>query len=134
MRKTELFFVSTIHKSKGREFDDVYMMLDNVCADNDEERRKIYVGLTRAKNRLHIHCSNNIFDDLDTQGAERITDDRQYPMPDEMILQLSHSLPISQGGDMFRTRVKYVSSQHGRTRMITSNVLLCCLIFISEGE
>ena len=86
-----IIFVSTIHKSKGREFDDVYMMLDNVCADNDEERRKIYVGLTRAKNRLHIHCSNNIFDDLDTQGAERITDDRQYPMPDEMILQLSHS-------------------------------------------
>ena len=86
-----IVFVSTIHKSKGREFDDVYMMLDNVCADNDEERRKIYVGLTRAKNRLHIHCSNNIFDDLDTQGAERITDDRQYPMPDEMILQLSHS-------------------------------------------
>ena len=86
-----IVFVSTIHKSKGREFDDVYMMLDNVCADNDEERRKIYVGLTRAKNRLHIHCSNNIFDDLDTQGAEMITDERQYPMPDEMILQLSHS-------------------------------------------
>ena len=86
-----IVFVSTIHKSKGREFDDVYMMLDNVCVDNDEERRKIYVGLTRAKNRLHIHCSNNIFDDLDTQGAERITDERQYPMPDEMILQLSHS-------------------------------------------
>lgn len=83
-------FVSTIHKSKGREFDSVYMLLDNVRADNDEERRKIYVGLTRAKSRLHIHYNNGIFDDFDTVGLEKITDENKYPSPDEIILQLSH--------------------------------------------
>lgn len=83
-------FVSTIHKSKGREFDSVYMLLDNVRADNDEERRKIYVGLTRAKSRLHIHYNNGIFDEFDTAGLEKITDEKKYPSPDEIILQLGH--------------------------------------------
>lgn len=83
-------FVSTIHKSKGREFDSVYMLLDNVRADNDDDRRKIYVGLTRAKSRLHIHYNNGIFDEFDTAGLEKITDENKYPSPDEMILQLGH--------------------------------------------
>ena len=83
-------FVSTIHKSKGREFDSVYMLLDNVRTENDEERRKIYVGLTRAKSRLHIHYNNGIFDEFETAGSEKITDKNKYPSPDEIILQLSH--------------------------------------------
>ena len=83
-------FVSTIHKSKGREFDSVYMLLDNIRAENDEERRKIYVGLTRAKSRLHIHYNNGIFDEFDTAGSEKITDENKYGSPDEIILQLSH--------------------------------------------
>ena len=83
-------FVSTIHKSKGREFDSVYMLLDNVRADNDDDRRKIYVGLTRAKSRLHIHYNNGIFDEFDAAGLEKITDENKYPSPDEMILQLGH--------------------------------------------
>ncbi len=83
-------FVSTIHKSKGREFDSVYMLLDNVRADNDDDRRKIYVGLTRAKSRLHIHYNNGIFDEFDTAGLEKITDENKYPSPDEIILQLGH--------------------------------------------
>lgn len=83
-------FVSTMHKSKGREFDSVYMLLDNVHADNDEERRKIYVGLTRAKNRLHIHYNTDIFDEFDTAGLEKLKDENKYPCPDEIILELSH--------------------------------------------
>ncbi|MBQ5332420.1 MAG: ATP-dependent helicase, partial [Oscillospiraceae bacterium] len=83
-------FVSTIHKSKGREFDSVYMLLDNVRTENDEERRKIYVGLTRAKSRLHIHYNNGIFDEFDTAGWEKISDENIYGSPDEIILQLSH--------------------------------------------
>lgn len=83
-----IVYVSTIHKSKGREFDSVYMLLDNVKADNDEERRKIYVGLTRAKNRLHIHYNNDVFDGFDVSGAERITENKTYSKPDEIIIQL----------------------------------------------
>lgn len=49
-----LLTVSTIHKSKGREFDTVFL-LDNKFSpskDNTEEARVWYVGCTRAKSEL----------------------------------------------------------------------------------
>lgn len=51
----ESIFVSTVHKAKGWEFDSVYMLMNNVRINADEDRRKIYVGLTRAKSKLYIH-------------------------------------------------------------------------------
>ena len=41
-------FVSTIHKSKGREYDTVYMLLNGVSVYKDEDIRRLYVGMTRA--------------------------------------------------------------------------------------
>lgn len=79
--------VSTIHKSKGREFDAVYMLLNNVSCVNDEEKRKIYVGLTRAKEELYIHCNNNLFDDI---AANIVCDKNVYDEPSEIMLQLSY--------------------------------------------
>ncbi|MBR6618446.1 MAG: RecQ family ATP-dependent DNA helicase, partial [Oscillospiraceae bacterium] len=79
--------VSTIHKAKGREFDAVYMLLNQVCFRTDEIRRQIYVGMTRAKKALYIHYNNHAFDDY----AEDVqTDEIQYPEPSELILQLTH--------------------------------------------
>ena len=82
--------ISTIHKSKGREFDNVYMLLSNAGMGSDEEKRKLYVGMTRAKNLLHIHYFGDAFD----QYAEYATTDEMdlhtYPKPSELILQLSH--------------------------------------------
>ena len=45
----ETVFISTIHKAKGREFDSIYLLLDHVPLQSDADRRKLYVGLTRAK-------------------------------------------------------------------------------------
>lgn len=82
--------VSTIHKSKGREFDSVYMLLNNVSCDTDEERRKIYVGITRAKSKLYIHYNNNIFDGFEIPHIQKFTDKNIYPMPVEITVQLTH--------------------------------------------
>ena len=82
--------VSTIHKSKGREFDSIFMLLDDVTADTDEERRKLYVGITRAKTNLHIHYNNNIFDDIEPHGAERLADNKLYSPPSEIVVRLTH--------------------------------------------
>ena len=46
--------VSTMHKAKGREFDHVYILLAEHPTTTDEERRKLYVGMTRAKETLYI--------------------------------------------------------------------------------
>ncbi|MCL2049561.1 MAG: RecQ family ATP-dependent DNA helicase [Defluviitaleaceae bacterium] len=82
--------VSTIHKAKGREFDSVYMMLPNAYFAKDEEKRKIYVGITRAKKELYIHYCGNAFDSLHLPGIERKIDTREYNMPRELITRLSH--------------------------------------------
>jgi len=82
--------VSTIHKSKSREFDNVFMSLSNFRCETDEARRRVYVGLTRARHRLHIHYNDDGFDGLKAPGVKRKSDTVMYPQPDELILQLSH--------------------------------------------
>lgn len=71
------FILSTIHGSKGLEYDNVYMMdvmdgifpekvpsdLKHISSENlqiyEEERRLFYVGVTRAKENLYIFKINN---------------------------------------------------------------------------
>ena len=86
----ETIYVSTIHKAKGREFDSVYMMLRNSHTNTDEERRKLYVGMTRAKYRLHIHTNTDIFDRYRESGVQYWQDDARYDEPSEIMLQTTH--------------------------------------------
>ena len=83
-------FVSTIHKSKGREFDTVYMIIDGEQLDSDEQNRKLYVGMTRAKQRLYIHCNTQIFNNIKTNGISHKSDKTLYPLPEEITLTLTH--------------------------------------------
>lgn len=82
-------FVSTIHKAKGREFDTVYMMLNNQDADKEDDIRKLYVGITRAKQDLYIHCNTPIFHNNEKQNIHYQYDMSIYPEPEEIALQLS---------------------------------------------
>lgn len=51
--KSHNITISTIHKSKGLEFDNVVLIV-NKNPENDNEKRLYYVGMTRAKNKLAI--------------------------------------------------------------------------------
>ena len=83
--------ISTIHKSKGHEYDNVFMLMNNVQVNMDEDKRKIYVGMSRAKNLLSIHCNNQIFDQFaNLSFVEKYQDDNLYNEPDDIILQLNH--------------------------------------------
>lgn len=86
----EIVFISTIHKAKGREFDTVYMMLDGNTAATDEEKRKLYVGMTRAKNALYIHCNTELFSAIAIPEIEYTEDQNCYEEPTELTLQLTH--------------------------------------------
>ena len=80
--------VSTIHKAKGREFDDVYMLLSDRPNKDAGLFRQYYVGMTRARNRLFIHTNGDLF--LALKADSTLVDSTPYPLPDEIMLQLSH--------------------------------------------
>lgn len=80
--------VSTIHKAKGREFDDVYMLITDGYLKDDHLLRRYYVGITRAKNRLFVHTNGDFFTGL--KADEYRVDPREYAMPEEIVVQLSH--------------------------------------------
>ena len=48
-------FVSTIHKAKGREFDNVHLLLGGIMDMDNDMLRAIYVGITRAKHNLFVY-------------------------------------------------------------------------------
>ncbi len=127
----ETIFVSTIHKSKGREFDSVYMMLNGSLTLTDEERRKIYVGITRAKENLYIHCNTNVFSEKLFPEIVHIIDEKIYEEPKEICLQLTLKDVFL---DFFKEKEKerLVSILHsGTPLLISSNSLY---VRTREGE
>ena len=82
--------VSTIHKTKGREFDTVYMMLARHEEETKENIRKLYVGMTRAKKELYIHTHSDIFDIIRSNNVEFKMDNTTYNPPDDITIQLTH--------------------------------------------
>ena len=82
--------VSTIHKSKGREFDSVYIMLDNYRINSDKERHALYVGITRAKNNLFVNYNNNLFDRVTAAGVLNKQNHAAFPESGEVLMQISH--------------------------------------------
>ena len=100
--------VSTIHKAKGREFDNVYMLISDLYVKDAQLMRRYYVGITRAKHNLFIHTNGDCFNNL---NADRyMIDQHQYDMPEEVILQLSHK-DVNLG--FFKDRKKEVLALRG---------------------
>jgi ATP-dependent DNA helicase RecQ len=86
----ETIFVSTMHKAKGKEFDNVFLLLNSYNPVTDEKKRLLYVAMTRAKNNLEIHLNGNYFDDISYKPTERFTDPVQYSNPKVIVMHLTH--------------------------------------------
>lgn len=86
----ETIFVSTIHKAKGKEFDNVFLLLENFDASEDENKRQLYVAMTRAKQKLTIHMNGNYLDKLKTDELERIENIDAFQPPSGLAIQLAH--------------------------------------------
>jgi ATP-dependent DNA helicase RecQ len=85
----ETIFVSTIHKAKGKEFDNVFMMLENFNPTGDEAKRQLYVAMTRAKQHLTIHLNSNFLDKLSAENLEKVEDREVYLPPNELAMHLT---------------------------------------------
>lgn len=113
--------VSTIHKSKGREFDNVYLLLNNYELSADEKKRALYVAITRAKKALYVHFNNDVFDKIDIRDAVFVSDKALYPEPEEIVLQLGLSDVVL---DDFKDKKPVVFSlQSGDTITLSGNAL-----------
>lgn len=88
--ETETILVSTIHKAKGREFDNVFLMLDGFRPETEEALRLLYVAMTRAKHKLNIYYNGKYFDEIKTEGLKTIEDNNSYNPPCELALQLGY--------------------------------------------
>ena len=82
--------VSTVHKAKGREFDSVYMYLNNLNSATDEEKRRLYVGFTRAKSFLHIDYRGILLDNFKGFATDFSVDNNEYQKPEQLIVALTH--------------------------------------------
>lgn len=88
----QTLLVSTLHKSKGKEFDTVYVLIpSNVNGSDPETKRALYVGFTRAKERLHVHYAGGFPDRFRASGAVCMTDETAYPEPNRILVHLTHS-------------------------------------------
>ena len=95
--------ISTIHKAKGHEFDDVFLVLSGLDNINVEKQRAIYVGMTRAKENLYIvqdgncfsHGRNTEVDDkelirsINNAGAKFYNEKKEYPEPKKILMELT---------------------------------------------
>ena len=85
-----VIFVSTIHQTKGREFDNVFLAFSLFPKMDDETKRGIYVAISRAKQNLHIVYNGSYFDKINVEKIQRKSDKNNYPEPEYISLQLSH--------------------------------------------
>lgn len=88
--------VSTIHKSKGWEFDQVIIILNDYNFYNENDKRTLYVGMTRAKEKLIIHYNGDFFENLYNQNYGTIEEvyykreQADYPPSNFVLFQLGH--------------------------------------------
>lgn len=77
--------VATMHKSKGKEFNNVVVIANQINSADGFDLRLLYVALTRAKNNLAIFTASNIFDDVSAicSTVENCSD--TVPPPNKLI-------------------------------------------------
>lgn len=118
----ETILISTIHKAKGREFDTVYMLLNGCFMQTDENLRKLYVGMTRARNALYIHCNSDLFSAVPVSGITYTEDSTVYGEPNELTLQLTHKDVVL---DFFRDKKDFILSFHSGAVLSVKEPYLC---------
>ncbi len=86
----ETIFVSTIHKAKGKEFDNVFLMMENFNLSTDEAKRQLYVAMTRAKQNLTIHLNGNYLDNITAENMQRVEDRETHLPPSQLAMHLTY--------------------------------------------
>ncbi|TVP53234.1 MAG: RecQ family ATP-dependent DNA helicase [Mongoliibacter sp.] len=89
-QSSESVMVSTIHKAKGREFDQVFMLLQQKEVREEKERRLFYVGMTRGKSLLSIHYNGQLLNGLKVPTLNFREETEIFEDTETLILHLLH--------------------------------------------
>jgi ATP-dependent DNA helicase RecQ len=87
----ETIYVSTIHKAKGKEFDTVFLLLNQLRPYEDDIKRQLYVAITRAKSNVHIHYNETFFRGYLSDSVTYKFDNNDFPEPEQLSIWLTHS-------------------------------------------
>jgi ATP-dependent DNA helicase RecQ len=87
---SETIFVSTIHKAKGKEFDNVFLLLRQFDPAPDENKRQLYVAITRAKTNLSVHYNGDYLKNMSADHLMYKEDNTVYDEPKELTIPLTH--------------------------------------------
>ena len=105
----EEIVVSTIHKSKGHEYDNVFISLKGIQYISGDEKRAIYVGLTRARHTLSVHSNVDLSQYMNLMSADFMIDPNIYAEPGEVLMQLSHRDVVLA---MFKNKTELIETLH----------------------
>lgn len=86
---TDTISVATMHKAKGKEFDNVFLMLNGMSANDNSSKRLLYMAITRAKKNLSILYNGRYFGSYDIPGVNYAVDNRKYPELDRLLIMLT---------------------------------------------
>jgi len=115
-----------MHKSKGKEFETVYVMVENNFIVNDYLRRLLYVAITRAKENLYIHTQDSCFKSQEPLANDVELIDAISTKPKQIMLTMGL-------GDMM---LGYSESQRGilKTCPIAGDVVDLERVIFSNGS
>jgi len=112
--ETGTIWLSTMHKAKGKEFDSVYLYLDNLQLRSPEDYRLLYVAMTRAKSALYIYTNSAILKPFTSDRDNYLLHNFLPEVPRKVIFQLSlkdvHLGVIKE--DSFQEELKNVLAGH----------------------
>ncbi|VAW41320.1 ATP-dependent DNA helicase RecQ [hydrothermal vent metagenome] len=118
----ETIVVSTIHKAKGKEFDNVFILLDNFNINTDDNKRQLYVAMTRAKQNLSIHYNGAYLNGLQVDGCEYQTNQVQYASASQLTYHLTHKDIVLGYLDYIQSRINQLVS--GESLLVQQNSLV----------
>ena len=65
-------------------------MLRDFKQDSDENKRQLYVAITRSKTNLTIHYNGRHLREIKTEDLSYISDTKLYEEPEIIAMQLTH--------------------------------------------
>jgi ATP-dependent DNA helicase RecQ len=113
--------ISTMHKAKGKEFQSLYMMVENNFIRNEYDRRLLYVAMTRAKENLFIHTQDRCFDFMEPLANAVLTVTQKDAQPTTILFTMGLG-DLALGSEAAEKGIAKTSPKAGETIQIIKNV------------